>query len=53
MPYLVSSSWSHEQGQVWVLAHGVGLNSNQKVLGYIQDVSAAVTLAYLVGRSLL
>ena len=53
-PVLLGSSigsWSPRQCWVWVLSHGVGLDSNQIVLGYSQKHWATTAPAHVTGRS--
>ena len=49
--YLVSSSWSIKLGQVLVPSHGVGLKSNQTLVGYFHKFCATTALTYFAGRT--
>lgn len=51
LAYLVSGSWPPRQCQEWVPSHGLGLKSNQILVGYSHKLCTITTIAHLPGKS--
>lgn len=52
LAYLVSGSWTPEQFQAWVSSHGVGLKSNQMLVGHPTWHSFLQCLSLKQGKTL-
>lgn len=48
--YLVSVSWLPKQCCTWVWSLGMGLKSNQTLVGYSYNLCVTIALAYFAGR---
>lgn len=49
MTYLDLGPWSLHQCQTWVLSHGVGLKSNEKVVVQSHSICATMTPVNIAG----
>lgn len=50
-PTQSQDSWPSKNRWLWLPSHGVGLKTNQILVGYSHKPCADIALVYLVGRS--